>query len=294
MEKVIVKVPATSANLGPGFDSLGCALTMYNTLTFEKMKFGLRIQGFPSKYRNARNLAVVAYNRTLKKLGRKQSGLKVSIETNIPVCRGLGSSAAIIVAGVLAANELEKGNLSKQEILEICTEIEGHPDNIAPALFGGLTASFVKDEKPYTVEYKINPKWHFIALIPDFKLSTHKARKALPKSVPFEDAVFNVSRVAALLKSLENGDEEILKNVLFDKLHQDYRSPLIEEYDIIEKTVRNLGAEAFYLSGAGPTLMAITSNSNLYNDIDKALNETLKNKWEVVPLEIDYNGATIE
>ena len=293
MGKVVVKVPATSANLGPGFDSLGCALTLYNTLTFEKMKFGLRIEGFPHRYRNAKNLAVVAYNKVLDKFNIKRTGLKVSIETNIPVSRGLGSSAAIILAGVLAANELEKCNLSKNQILEICTEIEGHPDNIAPALFGGLTASFVNNGKPYTTEYKINPKWHFIALIPDFKLSTYRARKVLPETVSFEDAVFNVSRVAALLKSLETGDEEILRNVLFDKLHQQYRAALIEEYDLIEKTVRDLGVDAFYLSGAGPTLMCITSNPDLYLKITESLNSKLKNKWDIVPLSIDYSGAII-
>lgn len=293
MEKVTVKVPATSANLGPGFDCVGIALSMYDTVTFEKRKSGLTIEGCPAKYRNKNNLAALAYNKTAEYMKAPTCGLYINIRTNIPVARGLGSSAALIVAGAVAANALNGGKLTKEELLSVCTEIEGHPDNLAPAIFGGLTASFMDGKTPYTVEYDIAPCWHFTAVIPNFPLSTKNARAVLPDKIPFRDAVFNISRTAVLLKAFEQGNAEILNKTMHDRLHQPYRASLIEEYDTVETIARDLGASGFYLSGAGPTLMCVSKEQDFSEKLGLALREKCKSDWLAVGLPIAHGGAEL-
>ena len=147
---VTVRVPATTANLGPGFDTLGLALALYNTLTFEELAEGLYFEGVDPEYATAENLAVVAYKAVLSKLGLPMPGLRISVQAEIPICRGLGSSAALIAAGAAGANANHGSPLTRAELLAVCNDIEGHPDNLAPAIFGGLVASFVENERPGT------------------------------------------------------------------------------------------------------------------------------------------------
>ena len=204
---VTVRVPATTANLGPGFDTLGLALALYNTLTFEELPQGLFFEGVEPEYATVENLAVVSYKAVLSKLGLPMPGLRISIQAEIPICRGLGSSAALIAAGAAGANANHGSPLSRAELLAVCNDIEGHPDNLAPAIFGGLVASFVENERPYIARYSLHKSLHCTALIPDFQLSTHLARSVLPKQVPYGDAIFNVSRTAVLLRALEEPDD---------------------------------------------------------------------------------------
>jgi homoserine kinase len=231
---VRVTVPATTANIGPGFDTLGLALNLYNKYTFEEIEKGLLIEGCPEVYRNENNLVYKSFMAAAAEIGKNVKGLKISMKTDIPVSRGLGSSSACIVGGVFGANALLKGNLSKDELFRIAVRIEGHPDNVAPAVFGGLTASIVEDGIPYVSSYKISHKLKFCALIPDFETSTCEARKILPSQVSYQDAVFNVSRVAVLLKALEEGNTNIIGKSLKDRLHQMYRKTMICEYDEVE------------------------------------------------------------
>lgn len=291
MEKVTLRIPATSANLGPGFDSIGCALSLYNTLTFERQTSGVSIDGCPKEFRTPENLAAVAYNKALSELGIPFGGVKITIRADVPVSRGLGSSAAMIVGGVTAAGLLNDRPLSKEEILKISLTLENHPDNLAPAIYGGLTASITEDGVPYTLPYQIHEKWHFTALIPDFKLSTETARACLPTSYSRADAVYNISHTSVLLKALEEGDETVLRIAAKDRLHEQYRSHLIKDYEAIKAAAKSLDA-AFYLSGAGPTLMYISGRA-VAEELSKVLDGKTEADWKILPLDIDRDGAMI-
>ena len=293
MVKCTVRVPATTANLGPGFDSVGCAFTLYNTLTFSLCGEGLTFSGCDEKYANEDNLAYVAFKDVYTYLKKDIPCVNVSFdEILVPVSRGLGSSAALIVAGAVAANHFLSNALSKEEILKICNNIEGHPDNLSPAIYGGLTASLTNDGVPYSLSYKIHPSLKFVALVPDFELLTSLSRSVLPKEIPFKDAVFNSSHLAVLLKALETGDKKLISIALDDKLHQPYRRNLIDGYDTAEKLALELGAISFCLSGAGPTCLCITDSDTFADSISKALKENNLN-WQVLSLPVDTLGATV-
>ena len=259
MKRVTIRVPATTANLGPGFDAFGCALSLYTDVTFEETDCGLEITGCPEEFTGPDNLAYVSYCAVLASLSEEIRGIKIHIESQIPVCRGLGSSAALLVAGAMGANVLRGNKLSTQGLLNITNAMEGHPDNLAPAFYGGLTASMVDNGLPVTVNFPLHPDWEFLALVPDFNLPTSLARSVLPTEYSRADAVYNISHGAMVLKALELGDEKLLRNSMQDRIHQPYRKSMIEDYDKIESLIRTTG-EAFCISGAGPTLLCITRN----------------------------------
>ncbi len=291
MDAVTVRVPATTANLAAGFDCLGCALGLYNTLHFRTADT-LRISGCEAAYQNEENLAWQGYARVLRALGLPKEGVHIHIQADIPVSRGLGSSAALLVAGAVAANARHGNPLSNKTLLALCAELEGHPDNVAPALMGGLTASFTADTAVYCVSYPVHPALRFVALIPDFPLSTHAARSVLPATVPYQDAVFNVARTAVLPKALELGDEALLRDALQDRLHQPYRKALIPEYSAIEQLAAELGCHALCISGAGPTLLALTTDPGFAGAMAEAV-KALSHCWQVISLPVDSHGAEI-
>ena len=292
MNKVTIRVPATTANLGPGFDAFGCALNLYTDVTFEETDFGLEITGCDEAYAGPDNMAYTAYCAVLASLSEELRGVKIHIESQIPIARGLGSSAALLVAGAMGANVLRGNKMSTQGLLNITNAMEGHPDNLAPAFYGGLTASMVDNGLPVTVSFPLHPGWEFLALVPDFPLSTPKARAVLPKEVSREDAIYNISHGAMVLKALELGDEKLLRNAMQDKLHQNYRRSLIQDYDAIEALVRTTGA-AFCLSGAGPTLLCITRNEGLEEKLAQKLPTVTEAQWQILPLHIDFQGARV-
>lgn len=289
---VTVRVPATTANIGPGFDSFGCALALYNTLSFEETPAGLVFEGCPADYQTEENLAVVSYKAVMDALGLPMTGLRVIIRADIPICRGLGSSAALIAAGAVAANALHGGTLSALDLLAICNAIEGHPDNLAPALLGGMTVSMVENGRAWAARYNVHPRLRFTALIPDFELSTHLAREALPKEVPFADAVFNISRAGVLLKALENGDEALIRLALEDRLHQPYRGRLITGYDQVKALALASGCTAFCISGAGPTLLCL-SFDDAWETPFRGKIGGIPGHWQMLPLPVDHQGAQI-
>lgn len=291
MIKVIV--PATSANIGPGFDSLGIALDIYNTYIIEEIESGLTIEGCEDIYADESNLTYVAMQKCFEKVGYKPKGIKIVIESDVPVSRGLGSSATCIVGGLVAANELVGGKLSKDELLALATEMEGHPDNVAPAILGGMVVSVYEDEVYYS-KIDIDSGIKFLALIPDFKLSTKKSRSILPKVIPHSDAVFNVGRVALMVSALHNGEFDLLKVAGKDKLHQQYRGTLIEGYEEILETSEKLGAKGVFLSGAGPTILVAIDDKDV--DIKPKLRiflDSLNNDWEIKELKIAQDGAKV-
>ena len=292
MRKVTVRVPATTANLGPGFDAFGCALSLYTDVTFEETDSGLEITGCDEAYTGPDNLAYTSYCAVLESLSEEIRGVKIHIDAHIPIGRGLGSSAALLVAGAIGANVLRGSKLSTQGLLNITNAMEGHPDNLAPAFFGGLTASMVDNGLPVTVNFPLHPDWEFLALIPDFELSTNYARSVLPAQLPRADAVYNIAHGALVLKALELGDEKLLRTAMQDRLHQPYRKSLITDYDAIEALVLTTGA-AFCVSGAGPTLLCITQDSQLEEKLSKKLPQITKANWQMLPLHIEFEGAKI-
>ena len=288
MERITLRVPATTANLGPGFDSFGCALTLYNVYTFERRESGLEITGCPAEFCNRENLSVRAYDRVTRALGLPEDGLALRVRAEIPVCRGLGSSSAMLAAGALAANALHGSPLSRTELLTLCTELEGHPDNLAPTIFGGLTASMMDGKTPVTARFSLSERLHFVALVPDFPLSTRLARSVLPKTVPFADAVFNVSHAALLLRALETADAPLLRLALDDRLHQPYRRMLIPGCDAVQELAARFGA--FCISGAGPTCLCITDSGEAAARLAADLPEVCPG-WQAHCLRADLEGA---
>ncbi len=287
-----VIVPATTANIGPGFDCLGMALNLYNRILFEEIDKGLEIEGCHDKFKNTDNLVYTSMIKTFEKLGYKHKGIKIIMDCDIPESRGLGSSATCILAGVIGANEIANGNLTKNDILEIATSIEGHPDNITPALFGGMTVSIYDNNKVYFSQIPIKNNIKFYTLIPDFTLSTAESRAVLPEKVCFKDATYNVGRTALMISSLINGNLDLLKISVKDKLHQQYRGPLISEYDkIIKELDNNLNVKGVFLSGAGPTIIAIGTEDNTEVSKIKEFVSKLENKWILKELILENKGA---
>ena len=292
MKRVTIRVPATTANLGPGFDAFGCALSLYTDVTFEESEYGLEITGCPEEFTGPDNLAYVSYCAVMATMCEEVRGVKIHIDAHIPVCRGLGSSAALLVAGAMGANVLHGNKLSTQGLLNITNAMEGHPDNLAPAFYGGLTASMVDNGLPVCVNFPLHPDWEFLALIPDFDLPTTKARAVLPDQLSRADAIYNIAHGALVLKALELGDGKLLRNAMQDKLHQGYRKHLIRDYETIEALVRTTGA-AFCLSGAGPTLLCITRDKDLEERLMEKLPKITEASWEMLPLHVEFQGAHI-
>jgi homoserine kinase len=289
-----VTVPATSANIGPGFDCLGLALNLYNNFYIEETESGLMINGCEEACRNKNNLLYTSMETCFQRIGYKHKGLRIEFETSIPPSRGLGSSASCILGGILAANEIGNGNLSKNEILELATEIEGHPDNIAPALLGGMTVSIKEEKKIYYEKISLPEGLKFCAIIPDFTLSTKAARAVLPDKIPHNDGAYNVGRVSLLIAALANKNLEQFKFACKDKLHENYRGSLIENYDEIIKESSRLNSLCVFLSGAGPTIMAVLKEEEIeFSKHMKDYLTKLNSKWVVKELKMDCKGAQI-
>jgi len=289
-----ILVPASSANLGPGCDCFGVAWQLYNELEFIPGGDRLVITGCGEKYSNENNLAYRAYKAVLERFHLAPEPLKINfLRCDIPISRGLGSSSALLVAGVMAANAIHGLSMSRDELLSVATALEGHPDNVAPALFGGLTASAVEAGIPLSVRYPLSPRLFFTALIPPFELSTELSRKVLPHDVPRADAIFNVSRAALMLSALGSGDIALLRAAMADRLHEPYRRALIDGYDTARGLAYTHGAEAMCISGAGSTLLCVAAHPDLAANISADLAAHLPG-WRAVSLLPELEGARIE
>lgn len=289
-----IQIPATSANLGAGFDALGLALNYYNYIEMEESDIvdisssdGLDI---PT---DEKNLIYVSAKDLFDVCGKKLNGLKLVQTNNIPMARGLGSSSACIIAGLVGANRILGNPLTKDDLVDLAAQIEGHPDNTAPALLGGIVTAVFDGHKVHWVKQEVFTKLKFVAVIPDFELKTEEARACLPKEVSHKDAVYNLSRAALFSASLLTGKFENLRTGVHDKLHQPYRMKLIPHCREVFDTAYTLGAYAAYISGAGPTIMAIVDEENTYfsGKMKFALNNAGLNGWEVRELKIDNEGT---
>ena len=283
-----VTVPCTSANLGSGFDVLGLALSLKAEFEFE-LSESTWVEGCDVQYANEDNLVVQSFNAVYKKANQTAPKLHCIIHSPIPLARGLGSSSVCICAGVLAANYYLGNLYNLEECFQIASDLEGHPDNVAPCLYGGLMASTKKDDTWIAASLEISNHLKFYACIPDFELSTKKSREVLPAQIRHSDAVSNLSRLAFLIQGLKTANQEFLTLGFMDVLHQPYRFPLIQGSDAILAWCRENGC-ACYLSGAGPTLMLVSvSELNLLS-----LKEIIPSAWNLVPLFISKKGAQID
>ena len=297
---VTIQVPATSANLGPGFDSLGLALTLYDDVTVaatdtEKVEIQITGEGTELADRGEDHLIVQVVRRTLEVIDDlaqtrlPQPGLALTCVNRIPHSRGLGSSSAAIVAGILAARALHPhgGLLDDAAAYALATEIEGHPDNVAPCLAGGLTIAWTSQAGPKLV--RLDLETEVVALVPDQRLATERARGLLPATVSHADAAANSARTALLIAALtQKLSSAVLLDGTEDRLHQSYRAPAMPESVSLVGRLREAGVPAV-ISGAGPTVLAFTSTSQL-----DSIGLELGTGWHKHPLNVDPRGAHVQ
>ena len=252
-------------------------------------------RGIPKQFCNKNNIIYKAMMKCFEKSNYSVKGLKIEIiKQDIPISRGLGSSSSCIVAGLMGANYIMGNILAKEEILILAVEIEGHPDNVAPAIFGGMIVAILDDTLPIYDKVNIKAGIKFVAIIPDFKLSTEVARKVLPEEISLSKGIYNIGRESLMVSSLVNGNYKLLKYACKDAIHQEYRSSLINNYHEVYEKSFEIGAFGCFLSGAGPTIVAIIDNRN--NDFSYKMEKYLyeiKAYWDVKYLKIDNDGATI-
>jgi homoserine kinase len=297
---VTVRVPATSANLGPGFDALGLALRLHNTVSIEPAdspEIGIEGEGERTLPRDASHLvyqAAAAVAARAAEMGRAPDirAFRITQRNAIPLARGLGSSAAAIVGGAVAANALLGGPLDQQALLDLATEMEGHPDNVAPALLGGLV---VCTRTPAGVRWMrlAPPTLKVVLAVPDYPVSTEEARRRLPARVPFPDAVFNVTRAALLVAALTGGRPDLLDEATQDRLHQPYREHLIPGLQDVFAAARRAGAYGVALSGSGPAVLAFGDAAGIGPAMAQAF-EAAGSASRILRAEFDIAGAVVE
>ena len=299
MRRAKVRVPASTANLGSGFDTLGMALTLYNEVELIEGGEGVQLvvegEGQAALERaGERNLVLRAAQATLGEFGVRPSGLRVRQLNRIPLRRGLGSSAAACLGGVAAAARLAGVELTPDELLARALPFEGHPDNIAPALLGGLTASAIVEGRIVSARVRVPKRLKAMVVIPSLEIATKRAREVLPQQVPFQDAVFNLNRLALLMVGLTTDRLDLLAAGSEDRLHQPYRAGLLPGMEAILDEGRRAGALAVFLSGAGSSLLALVTADG--EEIGRRMSERWQREFGVENhvrlLEIDRQGLT--
>lgn len=297
---VTVKVPATTANLGPGFDCIGAALTLYNEfkfslLTSEDKPFQINVLGPGVLSTGADNLLYQSFVKLYEDLGKKVPSVQIDIVMEVPLARGLGSSATAIVGGLLAANAFTEEPLNQMEVMQQAIALEGHPDNVVPALLGGCRLA-VTNQRNWNI---CDIPWHSniipVVAIPDFELSTAKARQVLPQEYSRADAIFNAAHLGLLVRGLETGRGDWLQTALQDRIHQPYRKTLIPGYDAVRKAALDAGALEIVISGAGPTLLALVEAPQV-RDVVLAMGKAWKFEGvtaDARSLALDTRGATV-
>lgn len=286
-----VVVPASSANLGPGFDSLALALSRYMTISVTPGE-GTSSNAQQEQLSDGQDMVLYAMQYLASSIGRELPPAKVRSESCIPVARGLGSSAAALIGGMLAGNRLLGEPLGHLELLRLATHIEGHADNIAAALYGGAVLAVPVETGQKTVSLSINLDLAAVILVPKQIGFTTDARAVVPKQVERADLVYNASRCALLVHALANGEPELLGEAMKDRLHQPYRAALYAYLDVVMSAAVDAGAYGASLSGSGPSVLALTS-PEIARDVARAMAEAAGNEmdaWTAV-LDVDRTGA---
>lgn len=295
--KFKISVPATSANVGPGFDVMGLAFDMYNRFTFDTdCPEKLQIEGcLPEFAKPENNLLYQTLSGVLAQHGRLTPNLRIGFDTDLPVCSGLGSSSTCIVAGVMAANAIGNLAMDTEQILRTATLIEGHPDNVAPAILGGFVAAIVEDGLVYWHRYPISDRISFYAMMPDVRVPTEAARAALPKTYSLTDCIYNLSRVPILVEGLERADPRLIRAGCKDRIHQEYRLQLIPQgIDVMKFAIEETDAVSVYISGAGPTIVAmVIDDDDAFGKQMRRFTEGLDLNWTVRKMHIHRQGSQI-
>ena len=309
--KVSVKVPATTANLGPGFDCMGLALPLYNTVTIEETVLpgtGVEINVIPENEStdefslehipmDENSIIYKAVELLYNSIGQTPSELKITIHSEIPIARGLGSSASVIVGGLIAANELLGRPANEAALLSIATEVEGHPDNVTPAIVGGLTLTSSEDDGSIVYRKIDWPEdWTLTVCIPEYELATDISRSVLPQEVPMQDAIFNAQRMGMFIHAVHTKDSQLMKLALRDKLHQPYRMKLVPGLEkIAERLKHEENVLGCVLSGAGPSILIVSEKNNLdkIKSIVKEVWNDLNVKAELITMPVENQGAIV-
>ena len=288
-----ITVPATSANLGIGYDTLGMAVSLYAHFTFDRAD-ELVITGCPEEFQNADNMVYQAFEYALRAWGEQPFPIAIGIDTEIPVARGLGSSSTCVVAGIMGAAALTDHTVTREELVALATELEGHPDNVAPAILGAAVCSFTPaGQLPRCLRYDVSPRLRFITIIPPYEVHTADARKVVPQEVPLSTAVWQMGRIAGLTRGLETGNLDLIAAANDDRLQEPYRRHLIPDYDAIRETCLTGGAKTIWISGSGSTLMAVTDDTIVAKFLQVRLRERFP-ECAVHILTSDTEGAQIE
>jgi len=299
---ITIRVPATSANLGPGFDSLGLALDLWNeTVIRLAIEYTVQVNGEGAEKLSLgeNNLIIQSAQKLADCVGKRLPPFHVDCVNHIPLSSGLGSSAAAKLTGLLGANTLLGRPLSNDEILDLATEMEGHPDNVAPALLGGLVVSTMENEKVFAQRIQMDANSDspicITVVLPEFHLPTQEARGALPQQVTLKDAIHNISRAVLVTEAFRNGDVDLLGKAMTDTLHQPHRLPLIPGAQAAMDAAKEAGASAAALSGAGPSVIAFSSKR------DSTIGEAMKRTFEerglqarIFQLKMSNHGAEVQ
>lgn len=287
-----IKAPASSANLGPGFDCLGIGLNIYNTFEAELFPADL-LENVEERYNNADNLFLRAYRAGCEAIGAADH-VRVRFDCQIPSTRGMGSSAAFIAAGVTAASVLHGNALSREEIFQLITHMEGHPDNTAPCFYGGLCASLkAADNTWLTRKIPLHDSWRFTLLVPDFEISTKQARKILPERYSRTDTASSLANAVMVTIALERGDAALLKEACRDVIHEPYRASLIDDFTYIRDTVSADTGGSLVISGSGPALLLI-SKQPLSQAAQEKISGIKTHRWQIISAAAAQEGIIIE
>jgi homoserine kinase len=300
--KFIINVPATTANLGPGFDALGLALDLWNEAEFigtndDQISLTIDGEGRDKLPTGAKNAIAEAALQVYKLAGKACNGMQIHCTNRVPLGSGMGSSSAALLTGMLGANALLGEPFSREEILKLAIETEGHPDNVAPAMLGGLVASIIHESHVLSLQLTLTGQHrpiHVTVVLPDFDFPTRQARAILPKQIERRDAIYNISRAVIVTEAFRLGDLDMLGEAMTDRLHQPYRIPLIPGAQAAMDAMKRAGASAVALSGAGPSLIAFSSKR------ERAIGEAGKRAFaesgldsRVFELRISRKGAQI-
>lgn len=306
-----IEVPATSANLGPGFDCLGIALSLSNRVRVEIAREN-RVEGCPPEWTGDDNLFLRSFRHSCDLLGTSALHLAINLISDIPPARGLGSSASLAVAGAAAALLLTSGPGASSDacadteaefyrflhapenvrfLLRAATDMEGHPDNAAPAIHGGFTAAALAGQDIIVSHSDLPPLWHYTACIPNFDLETSIARRALPETYARRDVVHALSHAALMALAIQEANAELLRRACEDRIHEPYRMRLIPDFEIVTEACRAQGCSAVWISGSGPTILAaFTSEIASAASLSTEIAASTKNGWRVLPLRGDNLG----
>ena len=297
--KATARIPASTTNLGPGFDVLGLALQLYSTISLEEIEGRTEIEvagvDVDKLSNDEDNIAYRAANLVFDKCRYKPRGLRLVLTNGIPAIRGLGGSGTAILGGLLTANALCNEPFSRFELLDFATALDGHPDNVAASLLGGLVVSTMQDTRVHSIQLDCDSNLRVVVAIPDFSLSTKAARSVLPQIVDFADAIHNVSRSSMLVAAIATGKLEMLSLAMADRLHQPYRTSLIPGFDDVAESAMRAGALSVALSGAGPSVAAYCTTST--HEVGSQMSQAFRRhqiSCDIKVLSIDAAGATVQ